>query len=394
MDLLDDLRVLDLTRLLPGNFCTLLLADLGADVIKVEDPIQGDYIRWMPPNVGKESAYHLLVNRNKKSVTLDLKQPKAIEAFLKLLERSDVLIESFRPGVMDRLGLGYNALKERFPRLIYCAITGYGQDGPFKDRAGHDLNYIGFAGLLSTTKDRMGHPVVPGVQVADLFGGGLMAALGVVSAYVKRQKTGQGAFLDISMTDGVAFSQPIAFAEPMFAKSQEGMATSLLTGGAVCYNVYKTQDGRFVTLGAIEEKFWKGFIEAVGHPEWSTHQFDMADENDPNSIYTDLCGVFRQKTMAAWEELLAGVDTCFGVVQTHTEAMAHPLFLARGLFGAMNDPDLGAISQLSNPIKVNGTPFQPRLRAPGFGEHTQEILEGAGVDSTTIEALKHSGAIR
>jgi crotonobetainyl-CoA:carnitine CoA-transferase CaiB-like acyl-CoA transferase len=256
------------------------------------------------------------------------------------------------------------------------------------------LNYIGFAGLLSTTKDGKGHPVIPGVQVADLFGGGLMAALGVVSAYVRRQKTGQGAFLDISMTDGVAFSQPIAFVEPMFTKSQEGTTLSLLTGGAVCYNAYKTQDGRFVTLGAIEEKFWKGFIEAIGRPEWALHQFDTADENDPNSIYADLCGVFRQKTMAAWEELLARVDTCFGIVQTHAEAMAHPLFLTRGLFCAMNDPDLGAIPQLSCPIKVNGAPFQPGLRAPGFGEHTQEILEGAGVDLATIEALKHLVAIR
>lgn len=394
MDLLGGLRVLDLTRLLPGNFCTLVLADLGAEVIKVEDPIKGDYIRWMPPYAGKESAYHLLVNRNKKSVGLDLKQPKAKEAFLKLLERSNVLIESFRPGVMDRLGLGYATLKERFPGLIYAAITGYGQDGPFKDRAGHDLNYIGFSGLLSTTKDRKGHPVVPGIQVADLFGGGLMAALGVVSAYVRHQKTGEGAFLDISMTDGVAFSQPIAFVEPMFTKSQEGTTLPLLTGGAVCYNVYETQNGRFVTLGAIEEKFWKGFLAAIDRPEWASHQFDMADENDPNSIYAELCGLFRQKTMAAWEELLSGVDTCFGIVQTHAEAMSHPLFLSRGLFGSVSDPELGDIPQLSCPIKVDGAPFRAKLRAPGFGEHTLDILKGVGVDLATLEALKHSGAIR
>jgi len=194
MDLLNGITVLDLTRLLPGNFCTLCLADLGAEVIKIEDPVRGDYIRWMPPFFGEESVYHLLVNRSKKSVCLDLKQPKAKETFLKCLERADVLVESFRPGIMAKLGLDYVTLKGLFPRLVYCAITGYGQDGPFRDRAGHDLNYIGFAGLLSTTKDGAGRPVIPGIQAADLFGGRLMAALGIVSALIRRQRTGAGAF--------------------------------------------------------------------------------------------------------------------------------------------------------------------------------------------------------
>lgn len=394
MDLLHGITVLDLTRLLPGNFCTLCLADLGAEVIKVEDPVRGDYIRWMPPFFGEESAYHLLVNRSKKSVCLDLKQPKAKESFLKCLERADVLVESFRPGIMAKLGLDYGTLKGLFPRLVYCAITGYGQVGPFRDRAGHDLNYIGFAGLLSTTKDGAGRPVIPGIQAADLFGGGAMAALGIVSALIRCQRTGAGAFLDISMTDGAAFSQPVALAEPMFEQSQEGSTIKVLTGGVVCYNVYETLDDRFVTLGAIEEKFWQSFVEAVGKPEWKSRQFDAADSSDQSSVYGDLCVLFRQKSMQEWEAMLSKVDTCFGVVQTHAEVLRHPLFQARGLFGEMSDPELGTIPQVMSPIKLDGAPFQPKARAPKFGEHTFEVLTSYGVDSATLEALKRSGAAR
>lgn len=393
MDLLKGVTVLDLTRLLPGNFCTLCLADLGAEVVKIEDPVKGDYIRWMPPFFGEESVYHLLVNRSKKSVCLDLKRPNAKEAFFKALENADVLVESFRPGIMEKMGLGYGTLKGLSPGLVYCAITGYGQNGPFRDRAGHDLNYIGFAGLLSTT-DRAGRPVIPGIQMADLFGGGLMAAFGVVSALIRRQRTGEGAFLDVSMTDGVAFSQPVALAEPMFESSQEGSTLKVLTGGVVCYNVYETSDNRFVTLGAIEEKFWVSFLEAVGKPEWKPRQFDAADPSDNSSVYGDLCALFRQKPMQQWEAMLSKVDTCFGIVQTHAEVLRHPLFQARGLFGGLSDPQLGVIPQMTSPIKLDGAPFQPKARAPKFGEHTFDVLERFGVDAGTLEELRRSGEAR
>jgi crotonobetainyl-CoA:carnitine CoA-transferase CaiB-like acyl-CoA transferase len=260
--------VLDLTRLLPGPYCTLLLADFGADVIKVEDPGLGDYARWNEPKVGEDSAFFSSLNRNKKSVTLNLKTAEGKELFLRLVEQADILVESFRPGVMDRLGLGYATLKTVNPRLIYSAITGYGQDGPYAGYPGHDINYLSYAGMLELQGERNQKPTPPVVQVADLGGGALMAAVGILLAMQARQQTGEGQFVDISMTDGViSWLQTIL---PNYLANNElpKRGEMTLSGEKACYAVYETADGRYIAVGALEAKFWQEFCLGIGRPDF------------------------------------------------------------------------------------------------------------------------------
>jgi crotonobetainyl-CoA:carnitine CoA-transferase CaiB-like acyl-CoA transferase len=269
---LDGSRILDLTRLLPGNYGTLLLADLGADVIKVEEPGRGDYMRWTPPMVGDESAVHRALNRGKRSVTVNLKSEAGRAVLLRLAAGADALLESFRPGVMDRLGVGYDALRSDNERLVYCAITGYGQDGPYRDRVGHDINYIGYSGLLHATGLPGGPPVLPAVQVGD-FGGGMAAALGTVAAVGEARRTGRGRFVDVSMLDvvtswmGVLMSWYLATGE---VPPRGGMP---LSGGLACYRVYRTSDGKHLAVGALEPRFWKALCDALEIPELVDRHF-------------------------------------------------------------------------------------------------------------------------
>jgi len=353
---------------------------MGADVVKIEDPFLGDYIRWMPPYYQGESAYHLMLNRNKRSVKLNLKLNEGKDLFLKLVKRVDIIIESFRPGVMDKLGLGYAKLSKIKPDLIYCAISGYGQSGPFMSRAGHDLNYIGFSGLLSKTKDTAECPVIPGIQIADLFGGGMMAVIGILSAMIYKNKAKEGQFIDISISDGVFTSQTISLASVLFGRKDSvfGM-DNLLSGGIVCYNVYETSDERFITLAAIEEKFWHNFVKLIQKPEWTSHQYDPANKKDPSSIYMELQAIFKQKTLEDWECILGSQDTCFGPVLSHNEAISHDLFNQRGLIVEYKDSEYGSIPQVGFPIKFSKSSCKIRMRAPKFGEHTMEVLSDVGL---------------
>ena len=263
---LDDVRVLDLTRLLPGPFCTMLLADFGADVIKVEDTAGGDYMRWMPPLVDDSSAMFHPLNRNKRSVAIDLKNPLGRDAFLRLAETVDVVVESFRPGVMDRLGIGFAALREVNPRLVLCSISGYGQDGPFRDRAGHDLNYAAVAGVLLLGGNADEPPAMPGLQVGDLGGGALDAALAIMIALHHAARTGRGQHCDVSMVDGL-ISWAGVHASQLFATGEApAPATGMLTGRYPCYRIYACADG-YLSVGALEPKFWRAFVEVIGLPE-------------------------------------------------------------------------------------------------------------------------------
>ena len=303
MPALDDVRVLDLTRLLPGPFCTLLLADFGADVIKVEDTAGGDYMRWMPPLVDEYSAMFHPINRNKRSLAIDLKNALGCEAFLRLAAGADVVIESFRPGVMARLGLGFDTLHAANPRLVLCSISGYGQDGPFRDRAGHDLNYAAVSGALLLGGTAGDSPAMPGLQVGDLGGGALHAALAVMVALHHAARTGQGQHCDVSMVDGLV-SWAAVHASQLFAGgTPPGPGDGMLTGRYPCYRIYRCADG-FLSVGALEPKFWRAFVAAIGAPELADLGF--AEDADGRRTVAAVEAILLTRTRSEWEAALAG----------------------------------------------------------------------------------------
>ncbi|WP_437281387.1 CaiB/BaiF CoA-transferase family protein [Sorangium sp. So ce375] len=389
---LTDTRILDLSRLLPGPFATLVLADLGATVDRLEDVAGGDPLRHLPPQIAGESAAFQLLNRGKRSAQLDLKTPEGRDAFRRLVASYDVLFEQFRPGVLDRLGLGHEALRADNPRLIICALTGYGQTGPLAARAGHDLNYVARAGVLGAQGPAEGPPQVPGFQVADVSGG-MWCVIAILSALRERERTGRGAVLDIAMTDGV-----LGFALPTLAAalaSGGGAAVEpapaaggeLLTGGLAPYNTYLSKDGHAMSLAALEPKFWAAFCEGVGlDPDPSAlvpgpHQAELKRK---------LAAVVLERTRAEWEALAAERDCCLEPVLDPRSAAADPHLASRGLLFEIASPR-GLIPQLRTPVTPAGVAFAP---APRAGEHTRAVLRGAGFSEEDIDALIRAGAAR
>ena len=387
------LRFLDLSRLLPGPYCSLLFADLGAEVIKVEEPGRGDYARRTPPYWGSSDvgAYFLLLNRNKKSVSIDLKADAGKAVFRRLVSTADVLLESFRPGVMDRLGLGWEALRQVNPRLVYCAISGYGQDGPYRNLVGHDVNYMGYAGALSVTGERDGGPLAPGVQVADIGGGALMAAFAIGAALHHRHESGRGQFIDVSMTDGVV-SWLIPHLAAYFATGRvPERARERLNGGWPCYGVYETSDGGHVTLGALEPQFWANFCRLVGREDLRPLQH--VDGTDRDRVLAELQQLFRSRTRAEWVELLHQSDVCAGPVLTLDEVVRDPQLVQRGLFQELEHPKLGPVRQVAFPVQMSRTPGRVATPPPELGEHTDEVLRGLGYDPAAIAALRRDGVV-
>ena len=378
-------RILDLTRLLPGSYGTSLLADLGADVIKVEQPEIGDYMRWMSPMLGDESAYTWVLDRNKKSISLDLKQPAAKEALLRLVASADVFFESFRPGVADRLGLGYETLKAINPRLVYCSLSGYGQDGPLRLEVGHDLNYVGRAGLLSYMGTDDGRPALPSLQIADVAAGSLYSVAGILAALVRARTTGEGDYVDVAMTDG-SFTLQAVHLGAFWATGEVPSSRSLvLNGRTPAYNLYECADGKWLTVGAVEEKFWDELCDAVGRPDLKpTHQDEAAIP-----VWRDL---FRGRARDEWVTLLAGRDVCAGPVHDLAEACADPQLGGRGLVVEQEHPTLGPLRQLGNPIRLREHPATIRTPFPRIGEHTRETLAAAGFAAAEIDGLLASGA--
>jgi crotonobetainyl-CoA:carnitine CoA-transferase CaiB-like acyl-CoA transferase len=387
------LRFLDLSRLLPGPYCSLLFADLGAEVIKVEEPGRGDYARRTPPFWGESDvgAYFLLLNRNKKSVSIDLKAEAGKGVFRRLVRTADVVLESFRPGVMDRLGLGWEALRPENPGLVYCAISGYGQDGPYRNLVGHDVNYMGYAGALSVTGPRDGPPLTPGVQVADLGGGALMAAFAIAAALHHRHESGQGQFVDVSMTDGVV-SWLIPHLAAYFATGRvPERARERVNGGWPCYGIYETADGGHVTLGALEPQFWANFCRLVGREDLRPLQ--RVEGADRDRVEAELRQLFRTRTRAEWVELLHQADVCAGPVLALDEVVRDPQLVQRGLFTEVEHPKLGPVRQVAFPVQMSGTPARVATAAPELGEHTDEVLHGLGYDAATIAALRRDGVV-
>ncbi|HVH63106.1 MAG TPA: CaiB/BaiF CoA-transferase family protein, partial [Candidatus Dormibacteraeota bacterium] len=298
------IRILDLSRLLPGAFCTMLLADLGADVIKVEEPESGDYMRWTPPLVDGQSVLFDAINRNKRSVALNLKEQSGRDALLRLVESADVLVEGNRPGVMERLGLGWEVLHARNPRLVMCSITGYGQDGPFASRAGHDLNYMAIAGALGLNGERGGPPIPLSVQVADIGGGGLQPAVEILAALVEVQRGGEGRWIDVAMLDGAAMWLALVFAahsagEPIQRGDQR------LAGRYACYRVYECSDHRYYSVGALEPKFWAALCSALGRPDLIDQQY-----SEDVGVQATVEKIFATRARDEWQQALSALDAC------------------------------------------------------------------------------------
>ncbi len=381
-------RVLDLTRLLPGPVCTLYLADLGADVIKVEDTGAGDYARALGARPGTVSAFYRSVNRNKRSLALDLKDVRGRAAFHALARDAGVIVESFRPGVVSALGVDYATVAAINPRIVYASISGYGQTGPRAQLAGHDINYLGYAGVLDQTGTRDGPPALSNLQIADLLGGAAPAAIALLAALVGAQRTGRGRYVDVAMADA-SLAHSIF---PLHALEQSGRVPrrgeDLLTGGVPCYGIYPTQDGRWLAVGALEEKFWLALCTSLGRPDLVAGQFAAGE--DGARVRGELERVFAGAPLAAWVDRLATVDCCVTPIATLPEALADPQFAARGM--VVMRPD--GSREYAPPFKLSDHTFAVAREAPAHGEHSALILREAGYGAAEIESLVAAGVVR
>jgi len=384
---LEGIRILDLSRLLPGPYCSLILADMGAEVIKVEEPGFGDYIRWIPPMVHGKSYRYLILNRNKKSITLDLKSNEGREIFVKLVSKSDVVLESFRPGVAKRLRISYDELKTVNPQIIYCAISGYGQDGPYRDLSGHDINYIGYGGALGIIGRKGELPIIPGVQIADIGGGGMLAAISILTAIIARTKTGRGQFVDVSMLDGVVSWLTIHAAEYFGGGKSPERGEMMLSGALAAYNVYETKDGKCLTLGILEEWFWKNLCKALQRDDLS--KINFVDLNQQPRILSTLMETFKTKTLAEWISILNAADVPCGPVNSIEEVFKDPQVLHRKMIVETEHPVAGKIKQIGIPIKLSETPGGVRSPPPELGQHTEEVLtQVAGLTKEEVKRLQ------
>lgn len=368
---LQSIRVLDLSRLLPGPFCTMLLADFGAEVIKIEAPELGDYARHYEPKIDENSVMFHSLNRNKKSVTLDLKTDEGKDQFLQMVGKADVVVESFRPGVMKRLGLDFPVLEKINPRLIYCAISGYGQTGPYAEMPGHDINYISYAGLLELMGEKDGKPIVPAVQVADLAGGAYPAVTGILLALLEREKSGKGQFIDISMMDGVISLLQSTLPNYLMKNIPSKRGEQMLSGGLACYEVYQTKDGRWLAVGALDMKFWRIFCQKLGKPEW------IPLLNEPDEVQYklthDIQTVMYTKTLAEWMDIFEDAEACVSPVLTFAELVNHPQVQVRRMFETIEQDGI-PVKHIGIPIKLSRTPGKIRTAAPKLGEHTEYYL--------------------
>ena len=381
------IRVLDLSRLLPGPFLTLVLSDLGAEVVKVEDLGPGDYLRFVPPFVGDLGVQFAALNRDKKGLLLDLKNPAGRDAFLRLCKRFDVVVESFRPGVLDRLGVGFEALRAANPRLVLCSVSGYGQVGPYRDRAGHDIGYVALSGLLGLT----GRPAVaPGpmpAQVADIAGGALHGAVGILAALLACQRTGRGRHLDISMTEGAAGFLVLELPPHLAGQPAPKRGEGRLGGGLACYDVYETADGRFLAVGALEPKFWAAFCKVIGRASDASDLVSMGPKQD--AIRAEVAAALKRRTRDEWVAAFEGVEACVEPVLDGDELRAHALHVARQLFFDIETP-AGKLPQIRTPLgRADGHGPPPRP-----GQHTREVLACAGFTDAEIEGLARAGATR
>ncbi|OUR77165.1 carnitine dehydratase [Colwellia psychrerythraea] len=387
--MLSDVKILDLSTLLPGPYASMVLADLGAKVLRVESPTRVDLVREMSPQVGASSAAHQYLNRSKESIALDLKQAEAIEIIKALVEEYDVVLEQFRPGVMDRLGIGYEVLKAINPKIIYCAITGYGQTGPYKDRAGHDLNYLAIAGISSYSKRKEQSPIPQGIQIADVAGGSLHGVIGILTALYHRQRTGEGQMIDISMTD-CAFALNAMSGAGALAGNEIPTAESQLLNGGTFYDYYQTSDGRYLSVGSLEPQFFSGLCQLLD----LDHLLLLANKaSAQQQIKDSFTYAFMQKTYDQWQAIFIKFDLCVEPVLNLKEASEHPQIVARELIIDVPHPHTGMQKQLACPIKFSN--YQPEYQQAGgeLGVNGKQVLSKLGLSNSRITALEKKGVV-
>lgn len=386
---LASLKILDFTTLLPGPFGTMLLADMGAEVLRIEAPHLSDLVRVSPPFDGKVSAMHALLNRSKRSLALDLKKPGAVEIIYKLVKTYDIVVEQFRPGVMDRLGIGYEALREINPGLIYCSITGYGQTGPYKDRAGHDNNYLSLAGVMSHTGRKDSGPAAMGIQLADVGGGSFGAVTGILAAVIQRQLTGQGQTVDVSMFDMSVAWNSLALGSYFVSGENPDFERGNLNGGGY-YDYYRTGDGRYMSVGSLEPKFWQGFCQAIGRPELVAQGANRHHEAQL-ALKAEIGKEFAKKTQAEWVEIFAKYDVCVEPVLTAAETTLHPQTVARNLIVEVPKPDGATQKQVASPLKFSGSEATYSHIGVELGQHTREVLTETGYSASQIDQMQEQG---
>lgn len=387
---LDGIRVIEISRFLPGGLAAQMLGDLGADVIKVEQPGTGEPMRAFPPMGSEDSGAFLVGNRNKRSITVNFKSPDGLRIVRGLTDSADVVIEGFRPGVADRLGLGHEALCARNPRLIYCAISGYGQTGPYRDRPGHDLNYMGASGLLQLLSHPGAGPMVPGALFADIGGGTMMAIYGILASLCARERHGAGQFVDVSMTDGAMhFLHSHASEYLMFGREPKG-GEHRLAGGAAAYGVYCCADGKYLTLGVIEDHFWLRLRAIDGLESLPADPFP--DPRETGRARGVLARAFAEHPRDEWVRRLLAADIPAGPVNSFQEAFFNPQAEARQMLEHIDHPTEGRLPQIGFPVKFSHTPGRMDRPPPRLGQHTDEILTGLGYTPAEIARLRREGA--
>lgn len=388
---LASLKILDFSTLLPGPFASLLLADMGAEVLRIESPTRMDLLRVLPPHDQGVSASHAYLNRNKRSLALDLKQPEALEVIKQLLQDHDIVLEQFRPGVMERLGLGYEALKTINPRLIYVSITGYGQTGPYKDRAGHDINYLALAGLASHTGRADSGPLPLGMQVADVAGGSLHGVIGLLAAVIARQQTGQGQHIDVSMTDCVFSLNAMGGAGYLACGEEPGRENQMLNGGSF-YDYYRTRDGRWLSVGSLEPPFMKQLCTALGVEDLAA--LGLSPKPAQQKALKDALKIeFEKHDYAELCALFAELDACVEPVLSLGEAVRHPQLQARQLVAQVPRADGTTQAQMACPLKFSEGLPEPRHIGAALGAHTDEVLGELGLSVQRIEELRRAKVV-
>ena len=387
---LEGIRILDLSRMLPGPYCTMMLGDLGAEVIKIEEIKGGDPTRHSPPKIGTQSAAFRQVNRNKKSIAIDLKSNEGRDLFLKLAATADIVMEQFRPGVVDRLGIGYKEVSEINPRIIYCALTGFGQDGPHRDRSGHDLNYLALSGVLGLTTDEGGKPAMSGIQVADLAGG-MIAGFAMLAALLARERTGRGQYVDVSMFDVMVSMLPIAASHQFAGKRYEVGDKFVLSGSYPFYNVYETSDGKFMTLGALESKFWANFCKTVGREDLIVKQFSEGEAKA--QLFDEVQMIFKSRSRDEWIEVMRIADCCCEPVLSLGEAFEHEQAKARQMVQEISTATDGVLKQLGFAYKLSDTPPRITTMSPELGQQTVELLSEIGFSEAEQAQLKAEGIV-
>jgi len=395
---LDGIKVLDLARVAPGAYCAMMLGDLGAEVIKVEAPYEpgspplGSGVSPHPRNKDAEriAAYHPL-NRNKKSLALNLRDDKGKEVFHELVKGADVLLEGFRPGVAKRLRIDYETLSQVNPRLIVCSISGYGQDGPYREMPGHDINYISFGGALGMIGDQHS-PTIPLNYVADYAGGSLHAAFSILAALLARERTGKGQYVDVSMTDGVVSMSALLGFNYFCHGTIPRRGQEVLNGGGTYYNVYTTKDGKFISLGCMEVHFWENLCKSLGREDLIPHQYAEGEKKE--EIRTFFQNVFRQKTRDEWFDELKEKNIAIAKVYDLDEVFNDSQILHRQMVVKVNHPTLGEVPQVGIASKLSDTPGQIRSTAPLLGQHSVEILTDLGYETQQIEEFRANGVIQ